>query len=515
MKRLLLLATLPLLAQTPEQNLDRLRAAFAQPSPELAQLRQLCDGIGGRVTGSPAFARALHWGMDGFKAAGVPARVEPFTLANGWTAAPPRIRVLGPMGFAPLATSWGWSPPCAGTFRILDGGDGSDTALKALGSRAKGAFIYLASEPMTTPEALFGEYATTSRQSAITKVLGAKGLIVQSTRPRKLLYRHLDPRCDDGRVADQVEIQIAREDGARLGRLLKDGSVSADIRMPNRVSGPVQAGNVIAEIPGSDLKDEVVLIGAHLDSWELGTGALDNGCNAAMVVGIARLFKAANLHPRRTVRFALFGGEEEGMLGSRAYVKAHRAELDRIRAVVIYDEGLGKVSGFSMGATRMAAHPGRRAVARRRRRPQGPHRGRLRGHGQLRLPRGRRSHPHRQSGLDGLPAQLPRGERHLRQGGRRRAQTPDGSGRPPHVGPRQRAHAPGSSVPRTGGVAPQIHRHGAADEDLRDVGRLDRPQPRAEIAGEKSSPPRHQDKKIRTVMNADECPSACISVHHS
>lgn len=349
MKRLLLLATLPLLAQTPEQNLDRLRAAFAQPSPELAQLRQLCDGIGGRVTGSPAFARALHWGMDGFKAAGVPARVEPFTLANGWTAAPPRIRVLGPMGFAPLATSWGWSPPCAGTFRILDGGDGSDTALKALGSRAKGAFIYLASEPMTTPEALFGEYATTSRQSAITKVLGAKGLIVQSTRPRKLLYRHLDPRCDDGRVADQVEIQIAREDGARLGRLLKDGSVSADIRMPNRVSGPVQAGNVIAEIPGSDLKDEVVLIGAHLDSWELGTGALDNGCNAAMVVGIARLFKAANLHPRRTVRFALFGGEEEGMLGSRAYVKAHRAELDRIRAVVIYDEGLGKVSGFSMG----------------------------------------------------------------------------------------------------------------------------------------------------------------------
>lgn len=349
MKRLLLLATLPLLAQTPEQNLDRLRAAFAQPSPELAQLRQLCDGIGGRVTGSPAFARALRWGMDGFKAAGVPARVEPFTLANGWTAAPPRIRVLGPMGFAPLATSWGWSPPCAGTFRILDGGDGSDTALKALGSRAKGAFIYLASEPMTTPEALFGEYATTSRQSAITKALGAKGLIVQSTRPRKLLYRHLDPRCDDGRVADQVEIQIAREDGARLGRLLKDGSVSADIRMPNRVSGPVQAGNVIAEIPGSDLKDEVVLIGAHLDSWELGTGALDNGCNAAMVVGIARLFKAANLHPRRTVRFALFGGEEEGMLGSRAYVKAHRAELDRIRAVVIYDEGLGKVSGFSMG----------------------------------------------------------------------------------------------------------------------------------------------------------------------
>lgn len=349
MKRLILLAALPLVAQAPDSSLDRLRAAFTQPSPELAQLRQLCDGIGGRVTGSPAFTRALHWGLDGFKAAGVAAQVEPFTLENGWTAAPPRIRIHGPMGFAPLATSWGWSPPCAGTFRIVNGGDGGDAALKALGSAAKGAFIYLASAPMTTPEALFGEYATTSRQSAIAKSLGAKGLIVQSTRPRKLLYRHLDPRCEDGRVADQVEIQIAREDGARLGRLLKDGPVRADIRMPNRVAGPTAAGNVIAEIPGTDLKDEVVLIGAHLDSWELGTGALDNGCNAAMVIEIARLFQAADLHPRRTVRFALFGGEEEGMLGSKAYVKAHRAELDRVRAVVIYDEGLGKVSGFSLG----------------------------------------------------------------------------------------------------------------------------------------------------------------------
>lgn len=347
--RLLALVALPLLAQAPDNDLARLRAAFAQPSPELAQLRQLCDGIGGRVTGSPTFTRALRWGVDGFKAAGLQAQVEPFHLVNGWTAVPPRIHIAGPMGFSPLATSWGWSPPCMGSFRIVDGGDGSDAAMKALGTTAKGAFIYLASEPMTTPEALFGEYATTARQSAVAKALGAKGLIVQSTRPRKLLYRHLDPRCDEGRVADLVEIQIAREDGARLGRLLKDRPVEADIRMPNRVSGPVQAGNVIAEIPGTDLKDEVVLIGAHLDSWELGTGALDNGCNAAMVVEIARLFKAANLHPRRTIRFALFGGEEEGMLGSKAYVKAHRAELDRIRAVVIYDEGLGKVSGFSLG----------------------------------------------------------------------------------------------------------------------------------------------------------------------
>ncbi|HET6329740.1 MAG TPA: M20/M25/M40 family metallo-hydrolase [Holophagaceae bacterium] len=350
MKRLLLLTALPLLAQAPPQaDLARLRAVCAAPSPELTRLRLLCDGIGGRVTGSPAFQRALQWGLDGFKAAGVAARVEPFTLKNGWEAGPVEIQIAGPLGFTPKATSWGWSAPCDGSFTIVDGGDGSDAALQRLGAKAKGAFVYLPSEPMTTPEALFGEYFTTSRQTARLRALGAAGLLAQSTRPKKLLYRHVDPLLGDGAVSDIVELQIAREDGARLARLLKDGPAQARIRAANRVTGPTAAGNVIAEIPGTDLKDEVVLIGAHLDSWELGTGAQDNGCNAAMVVELARLFRAADLHPRRTVRFALFGGEEQGMLGSKAYAAAHRGEMDRIRAVLIYDEGLGQVSGFSLG----------------------------------------------------------------------------------------------------------------------------------------------------------------------
>ncbi|HET8901082.1 MAG TPA: hypothetical protein VFM84_04000, partial [Holophagaceae bacterium] len=146
MKRLFLLATLPMLVQAPP-DLDRLRAAWAAPSPELAQLRQLCDGIGGRVTGSPAFKRALQWGLDGFKAAGVEAHVEPFTLKNGWEAGPVSITVQGPFGFMPKATSWGWSAPCDGGFTIMDGGNGSDAALQALGARARGAFVYLSSAP--------------------------------------------------------------------------------------------------------------------------------------------------------------------------------------------------------------------------------------------------------------------------------------------------------------------------------------------------------------------------------
>jgi Zn-dependent M28 family amino/carboxypeptidase len=95
-----------------------------------------------------------------------------------------------------------------------------------------------------------------------------------------------------------------------------------------------------------------VILGAHLDSWELGTGALDNGCNAALVIEAARAIKATGLVPRRTIRFALFSGEEQGMFGSWQYVIAHRAELDKIRAAIILDSGVGRVSGFSLSGRR-------------------------------------------------------------------------------------------------------------------------------------------------------------------
>jgi carboxypeptidase Q len=91
-----------------------------------------------------------------------------------------------------------------------------------------------------------------------------------------------------------------------------------------------------------------VILGAHLDSWELGTGALDNGCNAAMVIAAARAIQQSKLRPRRTLRFVLFSGEEEGFQGSYAYVLQHRGELDRVSAVIVYDSGTGRVTGYSL-----------------------------------------------------------------------------------------------------------------------------------------------------------------------
>jgi hypothetical protein len=113
---------------------------------------------------------------------------------------------------------------------------------------------------------------------------------------------------------------------------------------------PVAGGeNVVAEIRGREKPDEFVLLTAHLDSWDLGKGALDAGCNAALVIEAARIIHLTGLRPRRSIRFVLFSGNEQGKLGSWGYVQAHRAELDRIAAAVNFDRGTGRVNGFTLG----------------------------------------------------------------------------------------------------------------------------------------------------------------------
>src|SRR3989441_5945360 len=137
---------------------------------------------------------------------------------------------------------------------------------------------------------------------------------------------------------------ITREDDALLWRLLDAGAVEAEVSIESSFSGkPVEVYNTVAEIPGSEKPDEVVIIGGHLDSWDLGTGATDNGTGSAAVLEAARALQKSGVKPKRTIRFVLFTGEEQGLNGSRAYVKAHAADLPRISAVLVHDSGTGRV----------------------------------------------------------------------------------------------------------------------------------------------------------------------------
>src|SRR5947208_1608056 len=181
---------------------------------------------------------------------------------------------------------------------------------------------------------------------------GAVAILWMGARERLLLYRHTNSLT--GEIDKIPQALLAREDAMRLARTVAayPGKVRVHFDMPNKTGGPIQQENVVGEIRGYEKPDEAVILGAHLDSWELGTGALDNGCNAALVIEAARAIKATGLLPRRTIRFVLFSGEEQGMFGSWQYVKSHQAELDKIRAEIGFDSGTGRTRGYELSGRR-------------------------------------------------------------------------------------------------------------------------------------------------------------------
>jgi Zn-dependent M28 family amino/carboxypeptidase len=190
---------------------------------------------------------------------------------------------------------------------------------------------------------------------------GVAALLLQSTRPHGLLYRH--PLANANEAITVPAAMISREQAGRLARLAAHGPVRVRLRLTNKTGGAFESRNVVAEIRGRERPDEIVLLGAHLDSWDLGTGAEDNGANAAMVIEAARAIKALGLKPRRTLRFVLFTGEEQGMRGSAGYVQRHAREMDKHNAVVVFDMGTGRTSGFFLNGREELRKPLARALA--------------------------------------------------------------------------------------------------------------------------------------------------------
>lgn len=333
-----------------QDTVNRLITEALRPSPLGANLERLTDQIGGRVPGTPAMQKAVGWGVEAFKAAGAGSvHTEDFTIPTSWAEGATQISVVAPEQFKVRAISLAWAPALEAQHNVpvIDVGGGAPQDFTKAGDFS-GAILLVHSEEMKTWDDLFSEYL--KAPGIIDRAVRGKALAIafQSTRPRDLLYRHTNALA--GEIDRLPMVLLAREDVARMSRLIASGQkLYADLAIPNYVGGPIQSANVIAELRGSEKPDEFVVLGAHLDSWELGTGALDNGCNAALVIDALRAIKAAGEQPRRSIRFILFSGEEQGLLGSHAYVLAHRNELDKAAGVVVFDGGTGKVTGFSVG----------------------------------------------------------------------------------------------------------------------------------------------------------------------
>jgi Zn-dependent M28 family amino/carboxypeptidase len=146
-------------------------------------------------------------------------------------------------------------------------------------------------------------------------------------------------------------VSMSAEDQQQLQRYLDRGvPVRVKINVQNRLTdGPVNTANVIGEIRGTEHPEQIVVVGGHLDSWDLASGATDNGAGTSTTLGAAEAIVKSGNKPRRTIRFVLFTGEEEGLLGSIAYVKAHKAEMANHVAAVILDAGQGAVTGLQLG----------------------------------------------------------------------------------------------------------------------------------------------------------------------
>lgn len=229
---------------------------------------------------------------------------------------------------------------------IIDMGNGLEADYASNPGMVEGkiALVYIGILP-NSPEGTKNLHR--SEKTALATENGAEGIIIINQVDGGVLLT--GTASVTGRLIDIPAVCIGKEDGMALKETLKSRRKRAAIKMSN-TANLIKARNVIATIKGAELPDEKVIVGGHLDSWDLATGAIDNGIGSFAVLDMARTFQALDLRPKRTVEFIMFMGEEQGLLGSRAYVNAAVADgsINHIKYVMNQDMS-GNPIGYNAG----------------------------------------------------------------------------------------------------------------------------------------------------------------------
>jgi carboxypeptidase Q len=329
-----------------------------------ATLRQLTEGIGPRLTGSPALRRAHRFATDRFTSFGLAVTAEPFRLSHTWQRGPARGELVAPYPHELVLAQVGWTPPTAGAVKGPVRGFAPETTaeMDAFRGRLEGAVV-LVGAPATDLEPLMmvlplrldprgaqppprEEGPTGKERRAFLRKEKAAALLMDAGKPDGMLDMTGDDQAVAGSPGPPTAIVI-HEQYLLLSHLAPEGA-TVRLRLGGRMGPPAECPNTVAALPGSEAPEEIVLVGAHLDSWDLGTGATDNAAGAAAVLEAARLLAEAGARPRHTIRFVLFSGEEQGLLGSKAYVERHREELSRHSAVFVLDTGSGSIDALAL-----------------------------------------------------------------------------------------------------------------------------------------------------------------------
>ena len=329
----------------------------------LELLGHIADDFGPRLSGSQNYERAVAWAAYRFHAMGIKdVRLEPVVLHHGWQRGHAEATLIGPQPRSLHVAAFGWSPPtAAGGLRapVTFLTDSTDAAIEQ--AHVKGTIVLVDRLAFTGPVAFRNstveDFERQRRYDTIDKRLqeaGALALLIYTKTVNQVL-RTSDP-VPEGEALALPMGSIGREDALLLQRQTQHGPVEMDLHLDTTLTGPVTLNNVIAELRGSSKSPEVVMMGAHLDSWDLGTGAQDNGSGVAQVMDAARALAALPTPPKRTLRFALWASEEQGLNGSMAYVRAHGAEMKNVVAYLNTDSGAGRPLGWNVSGRSDTEH---------------------------------------------------------------------------------------------------------------------------------------------------------------
>ena len=319
-------------------------------------LEELSDYIGGRVTGSPQAAQAVEWGMRKMKAMGLEnVHAEKWQISRGWTRGTAEAELAAPIHRHLTVDAMGW----VGSTKA--GGEEAEVVpvninrledeMKSNSASWSGKVLLIVKKGAAPAAGMggfakFGDFLKKAHEVHAVAVIGGQG----GSFATGMHLTHTGAMGFDTYYEIPVVSMIA-EDQQQIDRFLDQGkTVRMRINVQNRVSsGPVDSANVVGEIRGSEHPEQVIVVGGHLDSWDLADGATDDGCGVATTLGAAKAIKLSGFKPKRTIRFVLFTGEEQGLLGSLAYTKMHKDELANHVAALILDNGQGPVVKLNLG----------------------------------------------------------------------------------------------------------------------------------------------------------------------
>lgn len=308
-------------------------------SQAYSRLGESIQLIGHRMTGSVNGTQAEEYVKNLLESYGFDeVEFQEFEM-NGWLRGALSLEVQSGSSSSKLAIpaqSLAYSPANVDmNADLVDMGNGLESDYEANPELAKGKIVVAALNLLPgSPSGTSNVHR--SSKVALAARYGAKGIILFNSVAGGTLLT--GTASIDGSVLQIPAINIGLEDGMKLKEALKGNAHVGFIKMTNQV-GKMKARNVIARIKGQEFPNEKVVVGGHMDSWDLSPGAVDNGLGSFSVIDMARTLKVLNLKPRRTLEFVLFMGEEQGLLGSRAYVKraVEEGTLDQIRFMMNYD----------------------------------------------------------------------------------------------------------------------------------------------------------------------------------